>query len=163
MTELHNYVNYMVASPVELLAIVQLDQGHYLPAKSEKWWARRLEHGEELNTVIHIAMHIHTRRLIGYIATTWLTHNTIKIERLLVGEDFRRIHIGTRMLLRVLADKPPIVTRLVYTVPEADLDSQLFLKAVGFIAKMPLKYDAFPQTETGIGIKFEWNETRDAI
>ena len=67
------------------------------------------------------------------------------------------------MLLRVLADKPIEVSRLVYTVPEEDLESQLFLKSVGFIATMPLRRNAFPDTESGIGIKFEWNETADEV
>lgn len=168
MTELRNYVNYRAANPFDLRQILALDYERVdgeerLPPKSEKWWADRLNDGEALHTVIHIAVHIDTKVVVGYIVTTWLTHNTIRIDRLRVGTNFRRIRIGTRLLLRILSDKPPAVTRLTYVVPEQDLNSQLFLRSVGFIANRKMKHGAFPSTETGIGIKFEWNETLDAI
>jgi hypothetical protein len=143
--------------------IQKLDAENDRLPKSDKWWFRRLEFGEETNTVVHVAVHAHTRSLVGYIVTTWATHNTIRIDRLLVGKDFRRIRVGSRMLLRVLSDKPREVSKLAYVVPEQDLETQLFLKSVGFNAKLPLRQNAFPDTESGVGIKFEWIETTDAV
>jgi ribosomal protein S18 acetylase RimI-like enzyme len=158
MTALVNYVNYRVAMPLDLKSIQNLDAINKQVRKSNKWWLARLEQQDEPHTVIHVAAHIHTRQIVGYVVTTWSAENTIRIDRLLVGDEFRRIRIGTRLLLRVLSDKPPSVTRMIYTVPEQDLDAQLFLKSVGFKAVLPLRENAFPHTETGIGIKFEWNE-----
>ena len=163
MTELINYVNYRVATPFDLQGLMQLDIDNDQRPKTPNWWMRRLDQGDEVNTIVHTAVHIHTRRLVGYIVTTWATATSIRVNRLLVGKEFRRIRIGTRMLLRVLSDKPIGVCTLTYTVPEQDLESQLFLKSVGFIAKMPLRVGAFPNTDSGLGIKFEWNETTDAV
>jgi len=158
MTALVNYVNYRVARPLDLRSIQALDATNKQFRKSNRWWQNRLDMDEESHTVVHVAAHIHTRQIVGYVVTTWSSENTIRIDRLLVGDEFRRIRIGTRLLLRVIADKPPTVDRMIYTVPEEDLDAQLFLKSVGFKAVLPLREAVFPHTETGIGIKFEWNE-----
>ena len=158
MTELVNYVNYRVATPFDLKAIQKLDATNKQFHKSNKWWQSRLDAGLEAHTVVHVACHIHTRQLVGYVVSTWSAENTLRIDRLLVGDEFRRIRVGTRLLLRVISDKPPTVERMIYTVPEQDLDTQLFLKSVGFKAVLPLREDVFPHTETGIGIKFDWNE-----
>jgi len=82
---------------------------------------------------------------------------------MMIDAKVRRIRIASRLLLRVLADKPFTVTKLVYTVPEQDIISQLFLKSVGFEAKLPLRQNASKTTETGVGIRFEWNEVQDEV
>jgi len=117
----------------------------------------------DMNSVVHVADHKNLRGVLGYAVTTWLTENTIRIDRMMIDGKVRRIKLASRLLLRVLADKPFEVTRLVYTVPEQDITSQLFLKSVGFEAKLPLRQNAFKHTETGVGIKFEWNEVQDEV
>jgi hypothetical protein len=84
----------------------------------------------------------------------------VTIDRMLVIPEYRRIKVGTRLLLRCISDFPPGVTKLSYVVPEGDLDTQMFLKTAGFKARLPIKENYFPDYQTVNGIRFIWDEAK---
>jgi hypothetical protein len=115
---------------------------------------------DDPNYLVHYAMHVGSRMCLGYLVTKYTGRQSVTIERMLVSPEQRRIKIGTRLLLRCVSDKPPGAGKLVYVVPEGDLDTQLFLKSTGFRAKLPIKEGHFPGYANPNGIRFIWDEVK---
>lgn len=147
---------YRIAGVSDLSAIQQCERAYHPNPKSTMWWHRRLvidDSSPNANSLVHIAEQF--GNVMGYIVTTWATEQAIRIDRMMIALPFRRSKVGTRLLIRAMVDSPPYVTKMICMVPEEQLDLQLFLRACGFTALVPLREHAFRHTESGIGIKFE--------
>jgi ribosomal-protein-alanine N-acetyltransferase len=77
--------------------------------------------------------------VIGYMLY-WLNAKSFLLERLAIHHNYRRQGAGS-FLLQKLCDKtsPQVRRKIVYNCDEADLCSQLFLKASGFTASAVIR------------------------
>lgn len=105
----------------------------------------------------HIAVHKKTS-VLGYVVSRYQGGSTIRIERLLVAPPVRRFKIASRLMVRLVSDKPDEVDRMIFNVPEGDLETQLFLRSVGFKATLPIREGAFPTYSNTNGIRFVWRD-----
>jgi hypothetical protein len=153
--DLDRYVSITVADPFYTKPLAAVDKTYHPHPMPRKWWSNRCAMDMEIDTVVHAAVDGQTKIVLGYIVSSWDGNSrAVTIERLLVSPQFRRSKVATQLLLRVKADMPPITDRLIYVVPELDLDTQLFLKETGFKARLPLKANAFPGYVNENGILF---------
>lgn len=150
---LGNYINIVVADYIHVRAIYNLDKDFHPYPMPKKWWAEKI--GSDPGYVVYAAVCGDTKITVGYVVTSYNDNpKVLRIERLLVAPNYRRYKVGTMLVLRVLADMPPVATNLVYLVPELDLPTHLFLRACGFRARLPIKANAFPMYENSNGIRF---------
>jgi hypothetical protein len=159
---LENYVNFIQAMPEHARQVANFDaKQHKTPMMLKEW--KSLLALEETERIVYLAVYGRKDKVCGYVITHATSESSVAIERLLVDPELRRIKIGTRLLLRCKGDLPSNYKRIHYVVPEVDLDTQLFLRAVGFKAQLPIKVGAFPgYTPSEDGIKFTYRIARDS-
>ena len=155
---LGSYINYYVAEENAISALYHLDKDFHLRPAGKRYWQDVVMNDPAY--LVHYAKHISTKVCVGYAVTKYTGKSSLVIERLLVMPEHRRIKIGTRLLLRCVADLPPGIHKMTYVVPEGDLDTQLFLKQTGFKARLPLKENHFPTYSSPNGIRFTWDENQ---
>jgi GNAT superfamily N-acetyltransferase len=156
--DIKNWVNYYVADEHVARSLYSIDKAFHPHPAGKRYWQTVV--ASEETKLVHFAMHIKTRLCLGYLVTQYTGKSAVNIERMLVIPEYRRIKVGTRLLLRCIADMPPGIHKLAYVVPEGDLDTQLFLKATGFKARLPIKENHFPDYQSVNGIRFTWDEAK---
>ena len=161
--DLNDYIRYELAQPFMAKTLTAFDKDFHPHPHDRKFWTAVCSPELELSFVVHVAVAGRMRELVGYLITEYTGKSFIEIHRLLVAPHRRRIKVATRLLLTAIAEKPYSANKLIYTVPENDLDTQVFLRASGFKAKAPLVKDAFPGYNHPDGIKFIWREHIDGM
>lgn len=153
---LDSYVDFIMGMPEHARQVANFDaKFHKYPDTLKAW--KSIMSIEEMDIIVYLAVHGKQNRICGYMVTSTGPSNSLLVHRMLVDPELRRLKIGTRLLLRFKGDIVSGVKRINYVVPEVDLDTQLFLRAVGFQAKLPLKADAFPgYAGSEAGIKFTY-------
>lgn len=156
--DLKAFINYYIADEHVTRSLYSIDKAFHPHPAGKRYWQNAVT--SEDTKLVHFAMHIKTRLCVGYLVTEFTGKQFVSIERMMVIPEYRRIKVGTRLLLRCVADLPPGVSKLSYVVPEGDLDTQLFLKNTGFKARLPLKENHFPDYQNVNGIRFTWDEAK---
>lgn len=156
--DLSNYVLYGAATTQDLRPVVDFDAMYHPFPKSTKWWANRIVGGSPEITVVHLAKYSRTQKILGYLVSQWKGGVDLHIHRLFVQEDYRRHKIGTRLVLDLLSEKPPLAVGMQYIVPEYDITTQKFLQTAGFRATLPMRHGYFIDMDRMDGIKFVWSE-----
>jgi ribosomal protein S18 acetylase RimI-like enzyme len=156
--DLSNYVLYGAATQQDLRPVIDFDAEYHPYPKSTKWWANRIVGGSPEVTVVHLAKYNRTQKILGYLVSQWKGGVSLYIHRLFVQPEYRRHKVGTRLVLDLMSEKPPLAVGLQYVVPEYDITTQKFLQTAGFRATIPMRHGYFADMNGMDGIKFVWSE-----
>ncbi len=155
---LHEFVRYAQAFPAQARILANFDKRHNPSPMSLREWKWTLAE-EQVDILCYVALHGKQNSVCGYLLVGPGSATSVSILNVFVEPELRKCGIGTRLLLTLLGDLTPDVARINFVVPEDDLDLQLFLRTVGFKARLPLKAEAFPGRTNETGIKFTYKIT----
>jgi ribosomal protein S18 acetylase RimI-like enzyme len=121
-------------------------------AKNRTWFSRRLV-TEESVTFAYVAKLSTTQKTIGYMIAEY-QGDCVQLIRIAVLPMYRRAGHGRHLVAMLSVDKPLEVHMFHSTVPETDLNTQLFYKGIGWTC-IGIKKNAFRKLGVD-GFKFQF-------